>query len=144
MNTTLQHADPVPSDVLAGILAHLGVDKFTGDSEVIHTILARAKRHYSVLNVYNFTSGNLYPFSRELEEALSILQRSRMIRMENPDYDTYVIPPTGKRLAEQIFAMFAADDQRQLRELAEIFASQCGKNLYAPVDDRDTEEEAHS
>lgn len=116
----------VASDVLAVILGSLSGTKFSGDPEKIHTTLARAKRHYPILNVFSFSSGDVYPFSRDLENALSILQRSRMIRMQNPDYDTFVVTHNGRRVASEYLSRFDQRDQQQLQELAEIFEFECG------------------
>jgi hypothetical protein len=123
--TSLQN-ELVASDVLAAILASLHVNKFTGDTEKIHTTLARAKRHYPILNSFTFSSGDVYPFSRQLEDALSILQRSRMIRMENPDYDTYVLTPNGRIVGTEYTSVFDEAGQKQIKELAEIFEFECG------------------
>lgn len=123
--TTLQNTI-VASDVLAVILGSLSGSKFSGDPEKIHTTLARARRHYPLLNVFSFSSGDVYPFSRDLENALSILQRSRMIRMQNPDYDTFVITHNGRRVANEYLSRFDQHEQQQLKEIAEIFEFECG------------------
>jgi hypothetical protein len=124
-NTAVQ--EHVASDILAAILGRLSVDKFTGDQERIHTTLARIKRHYPILGAFNFTVGDVYPFSREVEDALSILQRSKMISMENPEYSTFVITPSGRKVAASVLEEFDQDERRQLTELAEIFGGECGK-----------------
>jgi hypothetical protein len=116
----------VASDVLAAVLASLSVEKFSGDPEKIHSTIARAKRHYPILGVFNFSSGDVYPFSRELEDALSILQRSRLIRMQNPDFDTYLVTPSGKRVGEEYLLCFSDIEKKQIEELAEIFEFECG------------------
>lgn len=126
MTVTILKDTVVASDVLAAILGSLGSDKFTGDPEKIHTTLSRAKRHYPILNIFSFSSGDVYPFSRELEDALSILQRSRMIRMQNPDYDTYVVTHNGRRVAREYLSHFGETEQKQIKELAEIFEFECG------------------
>jgi hypothetical protein len=124
--TTTILQEVVASDVLAAVLGSLSVDKFSGDPSQIHTALARARSHYPILEVFNFSSGDVYPFSRELEDALSILQRSRMIRMQNPDFDTYLLTPNGRRVGREYLERFTEDDQRQVKELAEIFELECG------------------
>ena len=123
--TTLQDT-VVASDVLAAILGSLSGSKFTGNPEAIHTTLARAKRHYPVLSVFSFSSGDVYPFSRDLENALSILQRSRLIRMQNPDYDTFVVTRNGRRVADEYLSRFSEAEVKQIKELAEIFETECG------------------
>src|SRR5439155_8890025 len=115
VTATCLQKELVASDVLAAILASLHVNKFTGDQEKIHTTLARAKRHYPILNAFSFSSGDVYPFSRQLEDALSILQRSRMIRMENPDYDTYVLTPNGKFVGTEYVSVFEKAEQKQIK-----------------------------
>lgn len=118
--------DRVASDVLAVVLGCLSVEKFAGDPEKIHTTLARIRRHYPILDVFKFTVGDVYPFSRDLEDALSILQRSGMISMANPKYDTYVVTNNGRKIANRLLSAFDESEQKQLREVAEIFREECG------------------
>jgi hypothetical protein len=139
--TSLQN-NAVASDVLAAVLASLNIEKFSGDPEKIHSTLARAKRHYPILDVFSFSSGDIYPFSRELEDALSILQRSRMIRMQNPDFDTYLVTPSGKRVGERYLSKFSDGERAQIEELAEIFEFECG--VRDPDDRRSNNGAAHS
>lgn len=128
--------DRVSSDILAAILGLMPDDpnaretRFTGESERIHTILERVQRHYSVLDSFNFTQDDLFPFSKELEDSLAILQRSRMIKMENPDFIEYVVPTSTKRLVErEVIEMFDDSERQELKELASIFAAECGTSI---------------
>jgi hypothetical protein len=127
MTTSFVVDEHVAADVLAALLGQLQVKKFVGDPERLHTCLARASRHYSILNPFRFTVGDVYPFSRDLEDALSILQRSRMIRMENPDYDTYVITANGENIGRHLLESFGDEEKQQLKELEEYFRLECGK-----------------
>lgn len=120
----------VPSDILAGILCFLKGSRFSGDPEKIHSTIARLQRHYSILDAFTFTRGDVYPFSRLLEDSLSILQRSRVIGMENPDYDTYRVEEESKQfVAENVLAHFSDEQRQQLQEITEVFESECGKVL---------------
>lgn len=120
--------NPVPSDILAGILCFLKGSRFSGDPEKIHSTIARLQRHYSILDAFTFTRGDVYPFSRLLEDSLSILQRSRVIGMENPDYDTYCVKEESKQfIGENVLGNFFAEQREQLQEIAEIFEAECGK-----------------
>jgi hypothetical protein len=127
MTTTFLAEERIAPDILAALLGQLQVKKFVGDPEKLHTCLARASRHYSILNTFRFTVGDVYPFSRDLEDALSILQRSRMIRMENPDYDTYVVTENGKTIGNRLLESFGEEEKQQLKELEEYFRLECGK-----------------
>jgi hypothetical protein len=119
---------PVPSDILAGILCFLKGSRFSGDPEKTHSTIARLQRHYSILDAFTFTRGDVYPFSRLLEDSLSILQRSRVIGMENPDYDAYCVKQESKQfIEEKVLGCFSDEDRQQLREIAEIFEAECGK-----------------
>lgn len=115
----------VPSDILAVILARLDSTRFTANAKTIHTTFARAKRHYPLLSAFNFTSSEVYPFSRELEDSFSILQRSRMISRQNPDYAVYELTPTGKQIGVARIEKLDPETQRQIAELAEIFSFEC-------------------
>jgi len=115
------------SDVLSVILGSLSVEKFSGDPEKIHSTLALVKRHYPILDVFSFTSGDVYPFSRDLEDSLNILQRSGMISMANPDYDTFIVNTNGRKIGSQLAStLFNESEQKQLREISHIFQEECG------------------
>lgn len=105
-------------DAFTCIIGSLKSAKFTGNTRRIHTTVARLSGYYPVIESLRFTRDDIYPFSRELEDALAVLQRSRLVRMENPDYDTYVVTPAGKVMATRLLDSYPEDEATQLRELA--------------------------
>lgn len=120
----------VASDILAGVLSYLDIDKFSGNPERLHQTFARMRGLYPILRPFTFTSRDNYPFSRLLEDSFSILQRSRLIRMENPSYDTYLITDSARSFVQDhIIPLFGPDEQQQLKELASIFAVECGSEI---------------
>ena len=107
-------------DAIACIIGSLESRKFTGETRKIHTTLARLHGYYPVIESLHFTEGDVYPFSRSLEDALTVMQRSRLVRMENPDYDAYVVTAAGKAMANRILDVYPEEESSQLRELAKI------------------------
>lgn len=121
-----------PSDVLAVIVGG-GVRTFISDPKTIHITLWKAKRYYPILNVFAFTVGDVYPFSRELEDAINILQRSRLIFTDSPDYKTYTIARNINHVAAKILERFDDVQKKQLRELSMIFRVECEGNELSSV-----------
>lgn len=77
----------LPSDIIAGMLAHVNKDYFTGNPKRIHEAVFELRTHFKILKAFHFSKYDVYPFSRELEKVLFSLQRARIIGMENPDFE---------------------------------------------------------
>ena len=116
----------VPSDIVGGIVAYLKSTRFSGSTETIHTNIARLRAYYPLLRRFSFSRHDAFPYSRRLEQALSVLQRSRKSGMENPDFDTYIVSDEAKSYFQvEVLPRFTEAEREQLKEIAEVFEAEC-------------------
>lgn len=116
----------LPSDIIAGMLAYANIDHFTGNPEQIHKTIYKLRKQFEILKVFPFSKYDVYPFSRELEKVLFSLQRARIIGMENPDFERFVIKENGKKyIQERILKRFTNDEKIMLGEIGKQFAKKC-------------------
>ena len=122
-----QPARYIASDVVAAILAEAGVDAFTGDSTAIQDTFFRMAQSFELLETtMPFSTREVTPFSRDLEDALVSLELSRIIGMENPDYDRYIVKSAGREFVQEyILPLFTDEEKKQIREMAVFFAEKC-------------------
>lgn len=81
-------------DIVASILIFSGLDAFSANPRIVHTVFSKiASGHPDIeqLGELQFSSGDVFPFSRLLERVLFRLEMCGLITLRNPDYDTYVI-----------------------------------------------------
>ena len=117
----------LPADIIAAILGLLGCENFVGDTEKIHSTLESLRQEHAILREFAFSTNDIFPFSRELENSLAVLQRSRLLRMENPDFSIYVVKQDSKDyVKKEILPRFTSDELLELRELSRIFEAACG------------------
>ncbi len=117
-------------DIVAAIIALVPEeegDKFDANTRQIHETFRELRERYTILrDRLNFSQGDIFPFSRQLEEAFATLELSRIIGMENPDYTRYLIKQEGRRfVTERLLPLFSDDEKQQLRSMAEEFAQRC-------------------
>ncbi|MEW6409671.1 MAG: hypothetical protein AB1488_06105 [Nitrospirota bacterium] len=116
----------LPSDIIAGILSYANINHFTGNPEQIHKTIYNLRKQFAILKVFPFSKYDVYPFSRELEKVLFSLQRARIIGMENPDFERFVIKENGKKyIKEKILKRFTKDEKVMLRGIGKQFARKC-------------------
>jgi hypothetical protein len=98
--------------------------------EIIQRTFYKLKKEYPILKpITPFSTSDVYPFSRVLEDAISTLQNTRIIGMENPDFERYIIKDKGKEFVKNnILSLFFDDELRQIRAMAKIFEKECGIN----------------
>ncbi|TET38009.1 MAG: hypothetical protein E3J65_05815 [Dehalococcoidia bacterium] len=115
----------VADDVIAAMLSFVKAGSFKGDPKLIHeTIFDLKKRYPELLEDFAFSDPehDVYPLSPLLERVLSRLQLSRIIRMENPDFETYILKLRAKNYARKnILSRFNEEEQRQLEAMAKEF-----------------------
>lgn len=118
----------VLDDVLAVMLAETNTEAFTGDTARIHETFYELSQEFPLLKpLMNFTNLYAYPYSRQLDEGLVRLETSRLIGMENPDYNRYVIKSATINLAKNHLAgIFKEDELQQIRKMAKLFKETCG------------------
>ena len=115
----------VPDDAIAAMLSFLKSDSFSGDPKRIHETIYRLRGNYPDLLqdfVFSDPEHDVYPLSPLLERILSRLQLSRLIRMENPDFEVYILKPQAKKYArENILPRFNAGERKSLKKMAADF-----------------------
>jgi hypothetical protein len=117
----------LPADIVAAILGLLGCENFTGNTERIHTTLAALREQHPILRAFAYSTNDIFPFSRELENSLALLQRSRLLRMENPDFSLFVVKKGAKEyIKTQVLPRFQLDELLEVREIARKFEEACG------------------
>ncbi len=117
----------LPTDIVAAILGLLGCEDFMGNTERIHSTLASLRGQHPILREFAFSTNDIFPFSRELENSLAVLQRSRLLRMENPDFSLFVVKQGAKEyIKTQVLPRFQPDELLELREIARKFEEACG------------------
>lgn len=118
----------VLGDVVCALLTKGNLEAFTGDTAKIHKTFHAMRTDFPLLQrTMVFSDREVFPFSRELEEALLKLELSRIIGMENPDYDRYIVKSAGREFVEKyIVPLFSEEELRQIQEMASVFAEECG------------------
>jgi len=117
-------------DVVAAIIALVPQDrgdKFDANTKQLHETFRDLRDRYTILaGQLNFSEEDVFPFSRQLEEALATLELSRIIGMENPDYTSYLIKDEGRQFVkDRLLPLFAPEEKQQLEEMAGEFARRC-------------------
>lgn len=118
----------IVDDVVAAIIALVpNGNRFEANTRQIHETFRDLREQYSILQgKLNFSQDDVFPFSRQLEEAFATLELSRIIGMENPDYTRYLIKDEGRRfVTAQLLPLFSDEEQQQLRAMAIEFAQRC-------------------
>lgn len=116
----------LPSDIVAGMLAYVDKDYFTGNPKRLHETIYELRKHFKILKAFPFSKYDVYPFSRELEKVLFSLQRARIIGMENPDFERFVIKKEGKKyINERILKRFTENEKKILKKIGKQFAKEC-------------------
>ena len=120
----------VADDVIGGMLSFVKAGSFNGDPKLIHeTIFDLKKRYPELLEDFAFSDPehDVYPLSPLLERVLSRLQLSRIIRMENPDFEVYILKEEAMNFVrENILSRFNPRERRHLELMAEEFENKVG------------------
>lgn len=117
----------VPGDIIAGMFYYFDRPFFTGDYKKIHETIFEARGKFDILKVFPFSEGEVFPFSRKLEEVLQRLELSRIIGMENPDFKRFIVKTQAKEyLKERILPLFDDEEKKQLEDLGKYFSRICG------------------
>jgi hypothetical protein len=115
----------VADDVIAGMLSFVNGERFSGNPKTIHEAILELKGKYGdLLQDFVFTDAkhDVFPVSPLLEDVFARLQLSRIIRMENPDFEIYILTQRAKDYATaKIVTRFDKRERQQLKEMAESF-----------------------
>ena len=126
----IKHSSTPPSivstDIIAAVLYYSYLNHFRGDLKLIHETVFELRKDSNLLKSFPFSQNDVYPFSRQLEDALFSLERSRIIGMENPDFEMFIIKEKGKTyIQEKIIPRFNRGQLDELENLGKKFSSKC-------------------
>lgn len=127
----------LPDDIIAAMLYYVATTfekrYFSGDARLIHAPLAELKRKGNpLLQKFPFSENDIFPFSRVLEDVLTRLQISRIIGMENPDFERYEIKTAAQDYVErEIISRFDDSEKEEIKKIGEYFAERAGSKRSA-------------
>jgi hypothetical protein len=106
-------------DVVAYLLALLKKETIPTDDETIHTAFYKLKKEYpDFFKDFIFTRGDLFPFSKDLEEILFRFQQSYLLGTINPTYEKYILKSNSKEIIkEKLSERFTPQEKVQLTEM---------------------------
>ena len=132
MEMHVEHETPElsPSDIAAALIYFTDRKLIFSDPLRLHRAILVARDHSPLLKKYfGFTTNGVNPMSRSFDAALGVLKLSRIVRMENTDYDRYIIDANARTyVASEILPQLTENDRRELRQAAAIVREACGSN----------------
>ncbi|HEY6139313.1 MAG TPA: hypothetical protein VI670_16235 [Thermoanaerobaculia bacterium] len=115
------------SDVVAALIFLTNQDYLLADPLRLHRAVNVARSRCDLLQQFGFSPVGPESMSRSLDDALALLKLSRVLRMENTDYDRYIIDPAAKRYIETvILPQFSEQERTALTGAAAIVREECG------------------
>jgi len=119
-----------PSDIAAVLIYFTDRKLLFSDPRRLHRALLVARENSPLLRKnFGFSLARVNPMSRSFDEALGILKLSRIVRMENTDYDRYIIDDKARQYIESEIIPNLADAERdELQRAAAIIRESCASN----------------
>ena len=118
-----------PSDIVAVLLFLTGENVLLADPHRLHRAVEVAQQRCSLLQRFVFTPTGPQTMSRSLDEALALLKLSRVVRMENTDYERYMLDEQARKyINDVIVPRFSAEEQKSLAGAAAIVKEECGSS----------------
>lgn len=80
--------------MFAYILAQSGLENLPSDRHILHGVvsnLAKQDAYQQLLVDFEFSTQDIFPFSRELENVLNSLHLGKILTARNPEYSCFVI-----------------------------------------------------
>jgi hypothetical protein len=115
-----------PSDIVAGIMFYADSKFITANPQKLHNSILLAQRVCPLLDIFQFSPRGVTPMSRSLDEALAILKLSRIVRMENTDYERYIIDDEARTYVEtRVLPLFTPEERKSLASAAAIVREGC-------------------
>jgi hypothetical protein len=116
-----------PSEIVAALVYFVDRQFLSADSHRLQSALRVARDVCPLLQQFSFSQTGVHPISRSFDDALSLLKLTRVLRMENTDYERYIIDPEAKAyIRSEILPKFSAADQSSLEAAAAVVREQCG------------------
>lgn len=118
---------PVPSDIVAALLFLTNEEYLWSDPHKLHRALLVARDVTPMLQQFGFSRSGVHPMSRAFDEALGSLKLSRVVRMENTDYERYQIDDDAREyIQRKILPRFTKEQLEDLERAARIVRELCG------------------
>jgi len=128
-------AKVTPSDIVASLMFYTGTRFILADPHKLHNAVFVAKKVCPLLDTFQFSARGVSPISRSFDEALGIVKLSRIIRMENTDYERYIIDNEARQyVASEVLPRFTSDEKESLARAAAIIREVCGGADPVPVE----------
>lgn len=130
--TTIKH---VPSDVVAALIFLTNETFFWSDPSKLHRALSVARNVCPMLKQFGFSKAGVNPISRAFDEAFGILKLSRIVRMENTDYERFQINEESRHYIEsKVLPRFSPKELESLESAARIVREVCGASESNHID----------
>lgn len=117
---------PTPSETLAVIIYLTREDFLVSDPHRFHGAIRIAQPVCSLLNVFTFAPTTPNPTSRVLDDALGLLKLARIVRMENTDYERYIVDADARQYIETVILPRFSEQRDELEQAAAILREACG------------------
>ena len=115
-----------PSDIAAALIYFTNRKFIWADPHRLHRAVLVAREVCPLLAQFGFSKTAVNPMSRAFDEALGILKLSRIVRMENTDYERYIIDDQSRRYIEsEILSRLTEDERDGLERAAAIVREAC-------------------
>lgn len=118
---------PTPSDILAALIYLIDRKLLRADPIDLHRAFYDVRDLSPLLARFGFSVTGVTPMSRLLDESLASLKLSRIVRMENTDYERYIIDKGSRNFIEtRILPRFTTEEIEALRSAAAVLREKCG------------------
>lgn len=119
--------NPAPSEIVAALVYLVDRQFLPADPHRLQNALRVARDICPLLQRFSFSQTGVQPMSRSFDDALSVLKLTRLLRMENTDYERYIIDPEAQNyIRSEILPKFSDTEQSSLAAAAAIVREQCG------------------
>ncbi len=117
-------------DVIAYVFAKTKPTEVTADDERLHSAFCQLKKeHPRLLEGVIFTSGDIFPYSHELQRSIFNLQSSGLMEAPNPVYESYKMSNESKRLLlKRLLPVFSTSEKAELDQMTERFRQLLSKS----------------
>ncbi|TRZ83494.1 hypothetical protein D4R86_00675 [bacterium] len=123
MNRKSVKARFVPYDVIAGILALVKGKYLASSRRKIHQAICELRKSHQLLKCFPFDQDS---FSCVLGESLDLLELSRLMTGESPDFRRLVLDPKHqKRIYQKLPQHFNDAQIKELQQIAQEFEERC-------------------
>lgn len=116
-----------PMDVVGYILAKSGRDSFTSDRYILQNAFRKLKEdptetESELLSEFVFGTRDVFPFSRELERAMTYLELGGLLITDNPEFITFRIRKRQQKyVIKEAEDIFSENERAALDNLAAKF-----------------------